>query len=116
MYKKEEYLNNNEQKVEIVNNEDIIYCDEVFVELKAEDIIRFYSVFPHIYTEETKINVTFETTNKKLKDKNLEFVNNVLNQLNDAQKKIDLLQKKNKELLFKLEEKQYKKYNTIFKI
>jgi len=73
IYKKNEYLNNNEEKIKI-KDEDIIYCDEVFVEFKAEDIIRLYSIYPHIYAKKTEINVTFETTtNENLKNKTLEF-------------------------------------------
>lgn len=72
IYKKEEYLNNNEQKVEIENDKDI-YWDEVFVEFKAEDIIRFYSIIPVINTKSITCNVKFETSNGKLKDKILEF-------------------------------------------
>ena len=73
VYKKEEYLNNNEQKVEIENDEDIIYLDEVFVEFKAEDIIRLYSILPHIDIYLKIVNIKFDTTNENLKNKNLEF-------------------------------------------
>ena len=72
VYKKEKYLNNNEEKVEIEDNKDI-YCDEVFVEFKAEDIIKFYAIIPLIHSEPITCNVKFETSNENLKDKNLNF-------------------------------------------
>ena len=43
------------------------------------------------------------------KDANTAMINNILNKLNDAEKKITFLQKKNKELQFQLEEKQAEK-------
>ena len=77
---------------------------------KSENTAKSFDI-PQKQNTDTNVN----SSKKNEKDKNLEFVNNVLNQLNDAQKKIDLLQKKNKELLFKLEEKQFEKDYPIFK-
>jgi len=43
------------------------------------------------------------------KDANTDMINNILNQLNDANKQINTLQNKNKELQYQLEEKQVEK-------
>jgi hypothetical protein len=43
------------------------------------------------------------------KDVNTDMINNILNQLNDANKQINTLQNKNKELQYQLEEKQVQK-------
>ena len=43
------------------------------------------------------------------------MINNILNKLNDAEKKITILQNKNKELQFKLEEKQVEKEISNFR-
>ena len=74
IYKKDEYLKNPENKVEIENDKDIIICDEVFVEFEAEDIIKFYTIItPVCKIDKFTCNVKFETSNEKLKDKNLKF-------------------------------------------
>ena len=51
------------------------------------------------------LNKSFEIT----KDNNTQLMNKFLGQLNEAEKKISLLQNKNKELQFKLDEKQVEK-------
>ena len=47
--------------------------------------------------------------NKSFEAKDNHMINNILNQLNDAEQKISKLQNKNKELQFQLEEKQVEK-------
>ena len=57
-------------------------------------------------------NTTSKNLNKSFempKDSNTQLMNKFLSQLNDAEKKISLLQNKNRELQFKLDEKQVEK-------
>ena len=56
--------------------------------------------------EENQINKNLNKSFEMPKDANIQLMNKYLGQLNEAERKISLLQNKNKELQFKLDEKQ----------
>ena len=97
---------------QLEKKDDNKFIEEIKKEKKSNIINMRQGENEHLSMTERKDKKISHTNNKSFeapKDADTAMISNILNKLNDAEKKISTLQNKNKELQYQLEEKQVEK-------